>query len=417
MWEIEFSNATDQAVLLPPPGVSKRRANKAKSKTTADNGSGGGCGGGDNDDGCNGNDNVKNIGNSTGTPISSTGTPSYSGERCCYSIDPSSEANNHQYYCHNQNCHHHHHQQHRLSSARHGSGGEQKLVRVHSLGSAKFLFDSTLDHHKSGLSARTRSNGSDVSAGGRGEGGSQYPSAISDDVWGTQNENTSSFNNNSGGSGPSRRGININSAINSSSSRSRWGKENAMLKINFNPFKLAEGAANELPPASVQTANSAFSTAVASAFATTDTPRYIPSSASQQVPLDCGRRKVSQTIGKKPLCGSTWLGPEVSPLPSDRDPRLTHGGVNFEASPWSGPRRIMKLRRGRKVINGRREVKRGNGMGKEGELELECGMRWKQRRRCGGDQQRVASISETRSTAPSGQQAFGLQVTTYSIFR
>lgn len=77
----------------------------------------------------------------------------------------------------------------------------------------------------------------------------------------------------------------------------------------------------------------------------------------------------------------------------------------------------MKLRRGRKVINGRREVKRGNGMGKEGELELECGMRWKQRRRCGGDQQRVASISETRSTAPSGQQAFGLQVTTYSIFR
>lgn len=175
-----------------------------------------------------------------------------------------------------------------------------------------------------------------------------------------------------------------------------------MLKTCFSPLKLAEGG-NELRGA-VEMATS--STSPAAAFALLDTPRFSPTPASHRDTLDGGRRKVSPTISKKPLCGSTWLGPEVSPLPNDQDPRLTRA-VNFEASPWSSPRRTSKLRRGPKVISYRGEGKRGNGIGKEGELELERDMRLQRGRR--GDQQRVASIGEAGST-PSGQQAVDIQV-------
>ena len=184
---------------------------------------------------------------------------------------------------------------------------EQRLVRAHSLGSAKFLFDDrALSHrvHPGPPSARQRtSNGSNpVKVEGK------------------------NFR------GDSARGGTTHSNV------TRWGSERAGLK---NPVTLYKLAMDETPQqqhepidmrGSPETAGSVL-VAKNNRIKDTITPR-----TSRGAP---GTREV--------LRRSTWLGPEVSPLQNDQDAARLNSpsryGIKFAAAAWPSPKQRGSVRR------------------------------------------------------------------------
>lgn len=233
---------------------------------------------------------------------------------------------------------------------------EKIMVRVHSLGSAKFLFHHTLDHHNSKkknnggggrVLLRGGANGSsDVFTTG---GNRRYYSGCDDkDGGGVEGEDTTP-----------KRNQHQNSEGSSSSCHNN-SDSNLLSSYCSCPYKLDARANNggsgydDEKEEEDGNANNVLS--LSSEF---DTLRCkfkdggsgdarMAGNTNRTTNSTNNRSRAASPVDREPLRGSTWLGPEVSPTTHNaQDPRFSSAHViTFEAAAWPGSRRRNRRRRG-----------------------------------------------------------------------
>lgn len=186
---------------------------------------------------------------------------------------------------------------------------EQRMTRIPSLGSAKFLFNHALEHHK-------------------GNG----PDSLISRVRGV------------GGVGHSANLYGSNSSNRSSNNAYKWNCEMAQLKSSSSPFKLDVCAQQRLD--SYEFGEGGCSSSVEPANATT-TPRGPSFRGKARAVGDSVVRRSVATIYRNPLSGGTWLDPNMCRMQDNQDSQsVSPHSLNFEAVAWPGPRRNRRWRGG-----------------------------------------------------------------------
>lgn len=369
-WEDEFSSCANPMVILPPAGVSRRRARGSNSNS---NNGGGSSGSGDR-----GNE-----------PKSVMGLGARSSIVCFDKLKADTQDNRH---------HYQHHQQRWFSLDQGPEEQQRRTVGAHSLGSAKFFFDRALEHHHSDKPG-SASVGQWSSTGSGLVAGSKDPRR--DSTLGGTNDS------------------------NSCSSFTRWGNERAVLKGLNNPYRLAGSGTrqqqyqehdNGYSSCREMTGGSTVPTTAKKAATTAETSRgctntmRIARGATEnayKITTTTTTTKAATIAREGVLCRSTWLGPEVSPLQNNEDAaRLkcpSPYSIQFAAAAWPNPKRNRRWRGATKGINSYRGAKQHGGGnlarnsgGSRGDSE--CGVR--QQRKRGSFQQYVSCKGGTDISRP-----------------
>lgn len=318
--------------ILPPARVSRRRARACCRSTSAvvhsiSTGDGGGRDGGDS--GGNREDGDTTKGNGSGTRSSCCGGCS------CRAVNCTRETRHHQQQQQQ-------HQQHCFPQDQRSEDKSIRVARAHSLGSAKFLFNHSFEHHnRRGPVVRGHGNESDLSAAGRGDLGRLFARAAGG---GTQVASAYASNG---------------SSSSCCSSGNKWGSENKTLRKSVSsPYKLAVDDAVQHAADNDFGYGEIYNFVAPTTVPLTDTHRCDSGRGPLRVAAGNNSRGKIKPVGREPLRRSTWLGPEVSPLHNNQDAQFTcpYHVLNFEAAAWPGPRRSSRWRGGNKDLNYWREA-------------------------------------------------------------